>query len=159
VADTTDGRALMLPALMLYDGLCGFCQWSVRWVVKRDWNDRFRFVPQQSALGQAVLARHGVDREATLADNSVYLVLDYDGDYDAEIGSSNERLLIRSDVTVKVLLLLGGFWGFLGKLLRAVPKPLRDGGYALVSRNRFRISKRYESCPLPSLAERAKFLA
>src|SRR5271163_5129601 len=154
MANTADSRALML-----YDGLCGFCNGSVRWVARRDRRDRFRFAPQESALGQAVLARHGVDREAMLADNSVYLVLDYDVDYDAEIGSSNERLLARSDVTVKVLLLLGGFWGFLGKLLRAVPKSPRDGGYAFVSRNRFRISKRYRSCPLPSPAERAKFLA
>jgi len=109
MADTADSRALML-----YDGLCGFCNGSVRWVARRDRRDRFRFAPQESALGQAVLARHGVDREAMLADNSVYLVLDYDVDYDAEIGSSNERLLARSDVTVKVLLLLGGFWGFWG---------------------------------------------
>jgi len=146
-------------ALMLYDGLCGFCQWSVRWVVKRDQRDRFRFAPQQSALVEEVLARHGVHRDAMLADNSVYLVLDYDADYDAEIGSSDERLLIKSDVTVKVLLLLGGFWGLLGRLLRAVPKSLRDVVYNFVARNRFRISGRFESCPLPSLAERTKFLA
>jgi len=153
MADTADSRALML-----YDGLCGFCNGSVRWVARRDRRDRFRFAPQESALGQAVLARHGVDREAMLADNSVYLVLDYDVDYDAEIGSSNERLLARSDVTVKVLLLLGGFWGFWGKLLRAVPKSLRDGVYTLVARNRFRFAGRYDTCPLPTPTERAKFV-
>ena len=154
MTDVADNRALML-----YDGLCGFCQWSVRWVVKRDRRDRFRFAPQQSLLGEAVLARHGVDREAMLADNSVYVILNYDTDYDEEIGYSREQLLIKSDVTVKVLLLLGGFWGFLGRLLRAVPKSLRDVVYNFVARNRFRISERYTSCPLPSLAERTKFLA
>src|SRR5271169_3926402 len=88
--------ALKLPAaLMLYDGLCGFCNWSVRWVIKRDRHDRFRFAPQQSALAEAVLARHGVDTQATLAANTVYLVLGYD--------LPGEQLLCRSDVTVQVL--------------------------------------------------------
>ena len=136
---------------MLYDGLCGFCNWSVRWVIKRDRHDRFRFAPQQSALAEAVLARHGVDPQATLAANTVYLVLGYD--------LPGEQLLCRSDVTVQVLRLLGGGWELLGRLLGAVPRFLRDGVYTLVARIRFRIAGRYESCPLPSVAERAKFLA
>jgi len=137
-------------SLIIYDGLCGFCDRSVRWVIRRDRRDRFRFAPQQSTLAGAVLARHLVDREALLADNSVYLALDYD--------SPRERLLARSDVTVNILLRLGGGWPVAGRLLQAVPKFLRDRAYTLVARNRFRIGARYKTCPLPSAAERAKFL-
>src|SRR5271170_7802033 len=96
-------------ALMLYDGLCGFCNGTIRWVAKRDWRDRFRFAPQQTELAGAVLARHGIDKERTLSDNSVYLVLDYD--------SPKEQVLTRSDVTVHTLLLLGGGWRLLGQIL------------------------------------------
>ncbi len=138
-------------ALMLYDGVCGLCNGVVREVMKRDRRDRLRFAPQQSALAEAVLARHGLDREAMLDGNSVYLALDY--------GTPQERLLRQSDVPVNVLLLLGGFEGFLGQLLRIVPKALRDWGYSVFARNRYRISPRYESCPIPTPAERAKFLA
>ncbi len=141
-----------LPAaLMLYDGLCGFCNWSVRWVIKRDRYDRFRFVPQQSPIAETVLARHGVDHQAMLDTNSVYLALSYD--------QPGEQLLCRSDVTVQVLRLLGGGWELLGRVLGAVPRFLRDGVYSLVARFRLRIAGRYQSCPLPSAAERAKFLA
>jgi predicted DCC family thiol-disulfide oxidoreductase YuxK len=151
MADISDSRAPISRALMLYDGVCCFCNWTVRWVIKRDRRDRFRFAPQQSALADDALARNGVDGETVLADNSVYLVLNY--------GVPGEQLLCRSDVTVQVLRLLGGGWEILGRLLGAVPRFLRDGVYTLIARIRFRIGGRFHSCPLPSVAERAKFLA
>jgi len=138
-------------ALMLYDGVCGLCNGVVRGVMKRDRHDRIRFAPQQSVLAEAVLARHGVDREAMLDGNSVYLALDYD--------TPQERLLRQSDVPVNLLLLLGGFAGFLGQMLRMVPRAWRDWAYTVFARNRYRFSPRYESCPVPGPAERAKFLA
>jgi predicted DCC family thiol-disulfide oxidoreductase YuxK len=141
-----------LPAvLMLYDGLCGFCNWSVRWVIKRDRYDRFRFVPQQSPIAEAVLGRHGIDRPASIAAESVFLVVDYE--------RPNEQLLCRSDAGVQTLRLLGGGWELVGRVLGAVPRFLRDSVYSLVARIRFKIAGRYQSCPLPSAAERAKFLA
>ena len=85
-----------------------------------------------------------------LRSNSVYLVLDY--------GSDHERLLAQSDVTVNLLLLLGGRFRVLGYLLRAVPAFLRNAAYALFARNRYRLTGRYEVCPLPTELERSKFL-
>jgi predicted DCC family thiol-disulfide oxidoreductase YuxK len=151
MTDTSETASPIPTALMLYDGLCGFCNWSVRWVIKRDRYDRFRFVPQQSATAEAVLARHGVSHQVMLADNSVYLVLGYE--------QPEEQLLCHSDVTVQVLRLLGGGWELVGRVLGAVPRFLRDSVYSLIAKVRFRIAGRYQSCPLPSAAERAKFLA
>ena len=138
------------PVLMLYDGLCGFCNSSVQWLLKRDKFDRFRFAPQQSTLAGDVLLRHGIDRQAMLKSNSVYLVMD--------LGSSSERLLQRSDVTVQALLSLGGKWKLLGYCLRMLPRFIRDAGYTLVAQNRYRLSGRYDVCPIPTAGERAKFL-
>jgi predicted DCC family thiol-disulfide oxidoreductase YuxK len=39
--------------VMLYDGLCGFCNKTVQWLLKRDRYDRFRFAPQQSSFASA----------------------------------------------------------------------------------------------------------
>jgi predicted DCC family thiol-disulfide oxidoreductase YuxK len=137
-------------SLILFDGQCGVCHNSVRFVIQRDHADRFRFAPQESDLATAILARHGMDREAMLKSNSVYLVLD--------AGSANERLLTQSDVTVNILSHLGGRWRLLGYLLRAVPKWARNVAYRLFARNRYRLGGRYEVCPLPAEADRMKFL-
>ena len=145
VSNEMEGRALML-----YDGLCGVCNSAVQWVIKRDHADRFRFAPQQSALAAAILSRHGIDHQAMLDNNSVYMVLD--------AGSKDERLLTQSDVTVNLLLLLGGRWRILGVMLRAVPLFVRNFAYRLFARNRYRLAGQYDVCPLPSEAERLKFV-
>jgi len=137
-------------ALMFYDGLCRFCNTSVQWLLKHDQHDRFRFAPQQSAFAGEVLARHGIDQAQMLKNNSVYLVLDF--------GTNAERLLERSDVTVQSLFSLGGIWKALGYAFQMVPKFVRDAGYTLIAKNRFRLAGRYAVCPLPSAAQRAKFL-
>jgi predicted DCC family thiol-disulfide oxidoreductase YuxK len=137
-------------ALMLFDGLCGLCNRAVRWVTQQDHADRFRFAPLQSDITAAILHRHGIDREAVLKGNTVYLVLD--------AGTERERLLTRSSVTVNMLLLLGGRWRVLGYLLRAVPTVLRNMAYGWFARNRYRLTGRYEVCPLPTDAERMKFI-
>ena len=76
MSDSVLSEQLGGRALMLYDGLCGLCNGAVRWVAQCDHADRFRFAPQQSALAAAILSRHGIDQEAMLASNSVYLLLD-----------------------------------------------------------------------------------
>ena len=137
--------------LMLYDGLCGFCNDAVRWVIRHDREDRFRFAPQQSSLGSRMLAQAGIDHEAMLRDNSVYLVM--------RAGCADQRVLTRSDVTVNLLMMLGGRWRLLGRMLRAVPAFLRNAAYKLFARNRYRFTRQYQTCPLPSAAEQIKFLA
>jgi predicted DCC family thiol-disulfide oxidoreductase YuxK len=145
MSDEMEGRALML-----YDGLCGVCNSAVQWVIKRDHADRFRFAPQQSAVAAAILSRHGIDRETMLENNSVYLVL--------HAGSEDERLFTQSDVTVNMLLLLGGHWRVLGKILRAVPLFVRNAAYRMFARNRYRLRGQYEVCPIPSEAQQMKFV-
>jgi predicted DCC family thiol-disulfide oxidoreductase YuxK len=145
MSDPVEGRALMF-----YDGLCGVCNTAVQWVIKHDHSDRFRFAPQQSALAAAILSRHGIDHEAMLKSNSVYLVLD--------AGTEHERLLTQSDVTVNMLLMLGGRWRVLGKMLRAVPRFVRNAAYRMFARNRYRLTGQYEVCPVPSEAEQMKFV-
>ena len=74
------------------------------------------------------------------------------------VGTSTERLLSQSDVTVNMLLLLGGRWRVLGYVLRAVPSFARNTAYGIFARNRYRLTGRCEVCPLPTEAERMKFV-
>jgi predicted DCC family thiol-disulfide oxidoreductase YuxK len=150
MSDDVTGMGIEGRALMLYDGLCGVCNNAVQWVIHRDHADRFCFAPQQSALAAEILSRRGIDRVAMLKNNSVYLVLD--------AGSEHERVLTQSDVTVNLLLLLGGRWRVFGKILRAVPRFVRNSAYRMFARNRYRLTGQYEVCPKPSAAEQMKFV-
>ena len=133
--------------VVLFDGLCPMCNGAVTFLLRRDPAGRFRFAPLQSAYAGETLARHGL----TAADlNTVCLVL---GE-----GTPGERVLVRSDAVAGALRTLGGGWALLGRLLAAVPRPLRNLGYDLIARNRRRLSGAYDACPVIPAAWRARFL-
>ena len=132
--------------IILYDGVCGLCNRLNRFVLARDRAGRFRFAALQSALAGEILARHGRDPRDL---DTLYLVLAH--------GRPEERLLRKSDAALWILRALGGPWRAAGAL-RVVPRRLRDLGYDLVARTRYRLFGRYDSCPLPEPRHRARFL-
>lgn len=133
--------------ILLYDGVCGLCNRFVKFILKRDHNDRFRFAALQSEYAAKILARHGVN---ALDLDTVYLVSSY--------GQAGERLTNRSNAAIAVFAELGGFWSVVSGFLRVIPRPVRDWGYNLVARSRYRIFGRYDSCPLPDPKDRQRFL-
>jgi predicted DCC family thiol-disulfide oxidoreductase YuxK len=42
--------------IVLYDGDCGFCRWSVNWALRRDRSDRLTATPIQSTTGEFLLS-------------------------------------------------------------------------------------------------------
>jgi predicted DCC family thiol-disulfide oxidoreductase YuxK len=69
-----------------------------------------------------------------------------------------ERMLMRSDAVVALLRELPRPWPGVGLAMKWVPRPVRDLGYRLVVRWRYRIWGRLESCPVPTAKERERFL-
>lgn len=132
---------------MLYDGVCGLCDWGVQFILKRDHHDRFRFVALQSDTAATILRRHGL----SAAEMSTFYIVDH-------LETDGEVALDRGRAILRVLRRLGGFWAFLGALGRIVPRVLLDAGYRLVSRNRYRVFGKLDACRLPTPAERAKFV-
>jgi predicted DCC family thiol-disulfide oxidoreductase YuxK len=133
--------------IILYDGVCGLCDRLVRFTLQRDTNGRFRFASLQSNFTARILQRHALDPHDL---NTVYLVEDCD--------RPGERLLARSDAVVSILRQLGGAWRVTAALLRVVPRWLRDWGYKMVARNRYRIFGRSDTCLLPEAKYRDRFL-
>jgi predicted DCC family thiol-disulfide oxidoreductase YuxK len=129
--------------ILLYDGVCGLCSRLVQFVLKRDSSRHFRFASLQSDFASRILQRHGLDPNDL---DTVYLV------------EPGERLTARSDAVISVLRRLGGFWGALALLLRALPKSLRDWGYDIIAHSRYRIFGKHDSCPLPEERYRDRFL-
>ena len=140
MADDANGPVLM------YDGLCGFCNASVQFVLARDRKQTMRFAALQSEYAAAVIRRHpwleGID-------SVVYV--------EPARGERPERVWVRSAAALRVADYLGGAWRLLG-VFRAVPAALRDAAYDLFARYRYRLFGKYDSCQLPPKEVRARFL-
>lgn len=137
-------------AVLFYDGVCGFCDGTVRWLLRRthanDDKGHIYFATQQSELAQGILSRHGLSATG----HTVYLLI--------HPGKDTERILERSDATLYALAMLGGAWKLLAILLCALPHTLRDNAYAAIARNRYRIAGRLTECRVPSAEEKGRFL-
>jgi predicted DCC family thiol-disulfide oxidoreductase YuxK len=130
--------------IILYDGVCGLCNRLVRFVLKHDREAYFRFASLQSDYAARILQGHHLDPRDL---DTVYLVQE-----------SSARPAARSDAVISVLRELGGLWAAIAVALRLFPKWLRDWGYGVVARNRYRIFGKYESCPLPERKYQDRFL-
>ena len=135
--------------LVVFDGHCGLCIGSVRWLIRRDRRDRLRFAALDSTKVAGVLARHSLSG-LELTTGTVLVVRD--------AGEATESVLLRSDAVVALLRELPRPWPWVGVALKWIPRTLRDLGYRLVARWRYRIWGRLESCPLPSAEDRVRFL-
>lgn len=126
--------------VIFFDGVCGLCNRWVDFVLTRDRNKRFRFAPLQGET-----ARDWLQLAPDQPLNSVVLV-------DA---SGQHR---KSDAIWRMLRDVGGIWTLPAWLLRLIPRPVRNWGYDVVARNRYRWFGRKESCRLPKPDERERFL-
>ena len=132
------------PPVLLYDGVCGFCNRSVQLILDHDRRGLMRFAALQSDYGQAVIERHP---ELRGVDSVIYV----------EQAPGGERVHVRSDAALKVAAYLGGFWRiFLAA--RVLPRALRDHCYDLFARNRYKLFGKYDSCMLPPPGVRSRFL-
>jgi len=130
--------------VLLYDGVCGFCNKSVQMILDHDRRGEMRFAALQSDYGRAVIGRHPELRDV---DSVVYV----------EKTPGGERIFVRSDAALKVAAYLGGFWK-LFLAAKIMPRRLRDYFYDLFARNRYRVFGKYDTCLLPPPEVRARFL-
>ena len=142
----------MLHPIILYDGVCGLCNRLNHFVLRRDRDGIFRFASLQSPLSARILARHGANPQDL---DTVYVVLNHDLIKETQ---PDEVLLPRSDAVIFVLTRLGGMWKVLGLFVQLLPRFLRDWGYRIVARGRYRVFGRFETCMLPSAGDRTKFI-
>lgn len=116
--------------ILLFDGECGLCDRTVRWLIRHD-GGRLHYAPLQSAVGRQALADTRFAGDLT----SVVLIDD--------LGAHQ-----RSEAAWRVARLLPWPWR-LGAALRVLPRPARDTLYRLIARNRLRLFGRADACILP----------
>lgn len=126
--------------IVLFDGVCNFCNASVNFIIDRDPDGKFKFASLQSALGKKLRSRHAI------ADALDALVLIEDG---TAYTASTAALRIARQLTQP--------WP-LAYALVAVPRPLRDWAYHQFSSRRYALFGRSESCRVPTPDVRSRYL-
>ncbi len=130
-----------MGAIVLFDGVCNFCNSSINFIIEHDSSGYFKFAPLQSEVGEELTAKHGIDRVET---DSVILVED-------------EKVYTHSDAALGIARHLNGIWSW-AYAFRVIPRPVRDLAYKLVARNRYRLFGRRDACMMPTPEIRARFL-
>ncbi len=130
-----------MGAIVLFDGVCNFCNASVNFVIARDKAAYFKFAPLQSVIGEELRTRHGIDKVET----------------DSVIVIENERVYTHSSAALRIARHLDGIWSWTYVFV-IVPKPIRDLLYRLFARNRYRLFGRQDACMMPTPDVRARFM-
>ena len=132
--------------MVLYDGLCGLCSRLLQFLLRHDRRCAFTFASLQSKVGQCMVERSG----GVLGELTTFYVF-------ADYRTATSRVFTRSDAALFVAGELGWPWRVM-RLMRVVPKGVRDRAYDLVARSRYRVFGRYECCLMPCSEFRSRFI-
>ena len=126
--------------LVLYDGVCGLCNHTVQFLLKRDRAEALRFAPLQGETISELRNRHPIPD-----DLSTFVLLD-DGE-----------MYLRSSAFVRLVRYLPYPWK-LFRIAWIIPRPIRDLLYRLVARYRYRLFGEKDACSIPDPSVRHRFL-
>ena len=129
-----------MSRVILFDGVCNFCNAAVNFIIRHDSEKKFRSAPLQSAVGEEMRAKYGIGEDV----DSIILI-------------ENDTAYTHSTAGLRVARDLGGIWS-LGYVFIIVPAFIRDYCYRLFAKNRYRLFGRQDACMLPTPDVRERFL-
>lgn len=128
-------------SIILFDGVCNFCNSSVNKIIRHDKKNRFKFTALQSETGKKLLAKHSIDSTKT---DSIILI-------------ENDSAFIKSTAILKISKHLSGIYPFAYGFI-IIPTFIRNFVYDFIARNRYKWWGKKDSCMIPTQEVKAKFL-
>ncbi len=128
-------------AVIVFDGYCVMCSGFMRFVLREDRKNHFRFLPAQSPLGEALYVHFGLKA----------------GDYDSVLLIENGGVRVKWDASLSVFEGLGWPWK-IACVGRILPKFVANPLYDFIARNRFKMFGRRDVCMIPTKDEQERFL-
>jgi predicted DCC family thiol-disulfide oxidoreductase YuxK len=127
--------------IILFDGVCNFCNGSVNFIIKRNSKTPILFAALQSEAGQRLL------REYKLPVNKMESILFIE----------QGKAYMQSTAALRICRYLRGLWplcyGFI-----IVPKFIRDGIYNWIAKNRYKWFGIRKECMIPTPEMKTRFL-
>lgn len=125
--------------IILFDGMCNFCDASVQFIIRRDKQGMFKFASLQGEKGTTLRNKFALP-----------------DDLDSFILVAGDKVHVKSSAALHVARRLRGLWKFL-YIFMIVPRSIRDAVYDFVAKNRYKWFGKKESCMLPSPEIRERF--
>ena len=130
-----------MSSILLFDGVCNFCNDSVNFIIRRDHDKKFKFAPLQSDFGIETRKKYGI------AD-----------DIDSVVLIENDQAFMHSTAALRIAKNLGGICS-LAYAFIIIPAFIRDFFYKKFAKNRYRLFGQKDMCMMPTPDVRERFLA
>ena len=127
--------------IILFDGVCNFCNARVNFIIRQDKQNVFRFAALQSKAGQQLAEKYHLPKK----------------DFDSFVLIEKNKIYTRSTAGIKVYEKLPWFWKWT-QIFWIVPKFIRDAVYDYVAGNRYKWFGKKVNCMIPSHLVRNRFL-
>jgi predicted DCC family thiol-disulfide oxidoreductase YuxK len=128
--------------IILFDGVCNYCNAMVNFIIKKDKKKLFRFAALQSPAGQNLLEKYYLEKDSF--DSFIFISK-------GNVYQKSTAALMISQYLPWYLKLTQLFWIF--------PKFIRDWGYDLVAKNRYKWFGKRNECMIPSADVQSRFLS
>ncbi len=105
--------------IILFDGVCNFCNFWVNFIMDRDVKSVFKFASLQSEAGIKLIEKHSINTK----------------DIDSVILIMNNKYFVKSEAVLKIARELTSFWKIF-YCFRFIPAPVGDFIYDIIAKNR-----------------------
>jgi predicted DCC family thiol-disulfide oxidoreductase YuxK len=130
-----------MSAIVLFDGECNLCNAAIDFVIRNDPQGYFRFGSLQSEEAKALLASLGRDQN----------------DFSSIVLIEDGAVSTASTAALRVAAKLRRPYNLLAEL-SVLPQAWRDPLYAFIAHNRYRFFGRRQTCRLPNVSDRERFI-
>jgi len=128
--------------LILFDGVCNFCNSAINFVIKKDKKALIQFAPLQSEKGRLYFRQYNLPAEEEMK-SFVFI--------------EDDKVYTRSTAALRVCRHLKGLWPLLFGFI-IVPKFIRDGIYNFIAKNRYKWFGVRDQCMIPTPEVRKRFV-
>jgi predicted DCC family thiol-disulfide oxidoreductase YuxK len=126
--------------VVLFDGVCNFCNSSVQFIIKHDSTNSLKFASLQSNFGQDLISKYNLSKSL---DSVIYF--------------EDFNIYIKSKAAFKIASNFSGIWKLL-LIFKILPTALTDFFYDIIANNRYKWFGKSDSCMLPSKEIRDRFI-
>ncbi|MEO6719466.1 MAG: thiol-disulfide oxidoreductase DCC family protein [Ferruginibacter sp.] len=127
--------------IILFDGVCNFCNGAVNFVIKRDKKSAIKFGALQSEAGQQLLKQHNIPIT----------------NFESFIFIEERKVYSKSTAALRVCKYLGAGWPLMYGFI-IVPVFIRNWIYDFIAKNRYKWFGKMDSCVIPDAGIKQRFL-